>query len=288
MSSGIGGKSDFLTSAPDWLPWTDRYPEAARIDGRKVTTRQLQDLKIQRQMADLYIRQAVNTVHLKITDQVQKRLKDFDVNKDSFLLRELSQMVQSKFLTAQFGDRAYTLMAMQSRGFQVPPEQVVSQYITMLSFAIDRMERDKRTDDAELLIKFRKVLQQDLMRMTQARGDLYFGGSVRSGDDLLDFLVWKWAADKRDIKLSKETVQKLLDDETLGELSKDDSVDIEKLMQKNFRSFKGDQLMDALTDEFRVRIAQTALLGQSANRDNVPAYVTPHEFWNYFDDVRTS
>src|SRR5262249_53828397 len=33
---------------------------------------------------------------------------------------------------------------------------------------------------------------------------------------------------------------------------------------------------------------QTALLGQSVNRDNVPAYVTPHEFWNYFDDVRTS
>ncbi|HEV3145217.1 MAG TPA: hypothetical protein VGZ47_15105 [Gemmataceae bacterium] len=290
MSSGLGGRSDFLSSPPDWVPFTDKNPEAARIDGHKVTTKQLQDLKIQRQMADLYIRQAIQTVHAKVVEQMDKRLKEFDQNKDYLTLQDLRQMVMVKSLSMnpQFGDRAFSILGSQGRGAQMPPEQVVYGYIYMLNSYISRFEKDKRTDDVEMLTKFRKVLLQDYLRMTRSRGDLYFGGSLRSGDDLLDFLVWKWAAEKRGIELSQPTVEKLLDDETLGELTKDDSVDIEKLLQKNFRNYKGDQLNDALANEFCVRIAQVALLGQSINRENIPAYVTPYEFWTYFDDVRTA
>jgi hypothetical protein len=290
MSSGLGGKSDFLTNPPDWIPWTDRYPEAARIDGHKVTTKQLQDVKTQRQMAEMYIRQAIFTVQKNVTLEMEKRLKDFDVNKDAIMMRDLGEMVQAKkfSLNPQIGDRAYSFFAMQSGGFQAPPEQVVNRYIILLNIDIQRLEKDKRSDDAELLTRFRKVLQQDFVRMTQSRGDLYFGGSVRTGDDLVNFLVWRWAADQRDIQLSDDTVKTLLKDETLNQLTNDDAADIEKQMQSRFKNFKPDTLMEALKDEFRVRIAQAALLGQSNTRDNVPAYVTPYEFWNYFDDVRTA
>jgi hypothetical protein len=287
MSSGLGGKSDFLTNPPNWIPWSDRYPEAARIDGHKINTKQLQDVKLQRQMAEMYIRQAIFTVQKNVILEMERRLKDFDINKDAMLVRDLGEMVSAKKLSLQYGDRAWSFAGMQSRGFQLPPDQIVNYYINVLAANIQRLEKDKRTDDAELLTRFRKVLQQDYVRMTQSRGDLYFGGSVRTGDDLLNFLVWRWAADKRDIQLSDDTVKTLLKDETLNQLSNDDAADIEKQMQSRFKNFKSDTLMEALKDEFRVRIAQAALLGQSNTRDNVPAYVTPYEFWTYFDDVRT-
>src|SRR5579864_6904125 len=298
MSSGLGGRSDFLTNPPDWIPWSDRYPEAARIEGQKITTRQIQDIKTQRQIADAYMRAAMVTVHSKVTERVANRMKEMDPNTDAILTQQLGPMVQSKQVVNSYlkaGARstyaAYNATFSRFTGnFAIPPAtiaRILSQQIGTLSMEIDRLQKSKRTDDAELLTAFRKVMLQDINQVAQGQEELYFGGSLRSGDDLVNFLVWRWAADKRDIQLSDKSLRNLLDEETLNELSKDDSAQIEKNLLDRFRNFKADNLMEALKDEFRVRIAEAVLLGQS-NIRNTPAYVTPYEFWTYFDDVRTA
>ena len=60
---------------------------------------------------------------------------------------------------------------------------------------------------------------------------------------------------------------------------------------QEFKNFWGENvLLNALTDEFRVRMAQNALLGYEpfGGIDRVAAPVTPAEFWNFYKDNRTT
>src|SRR5205823_4099667 len=55
--------------------------------------------------------------------------------------------------------------------------------------------------------------------------------------------------------------------------------------------FKTDvaRIQDCLMDEYRVRIAQTYVLGAAPGlNDAAPSYVTPHEFYKFFRDNRTA
>src|SRR5205807_3119746 len=49
--------------------------------------------------------------------------------------------------------------------------------------------------------------------------------------------------------------------------------------------FKPEELMAALTEEFRVRLARDTVLGSVS--EQTPAPITPYEFWLFYKENRT-
>src|SRR5262249_3979987 len=131
-------------------------------------------------------------------------------------------------------------------------------------------------------------------------GQLYFGGTL-STDDLLDFLLWKQQADKLKITLTDEDVRKEINQETGTEALTGNTVkDTEKirtLLRGAARNYTPKELYAALREEFRVRLAQEALLGTSAGAraalgtglasSDLPAGATPEQFWEFYKDKQT-
>jgi hypothetical protein len=131
-------------------------------------------------------------------------------------------------------------------------------------------------------------------------GQLYFGGTL-SADDLLDFKLWLQQADKLKITLTDDAVRKLVNQETDSEALTGNAVkDAEKMrsvLRGVGRNFTEKELIDALRDEFRVRLAQEALTGGSPGAraalgtglasSDLPAGATPEQFWEFYKDKQT-
>ncbi|MGH7168879.1 MAG: hypothetical protein ACRELG_01190, partial [Gemmataceae bacterium] len=140
--------------------------------------------------------------------------------------------------------------------------------------------------------------------------DSYFGGSVRP-DDLLDFLIWKHEADRLGIVLTQADVCREINrawgygDPGKGYLQPDSNLDANEWVtfffrsnQKIHKSLTARDLLNALTDEYRVAMAKEAVLGSSSGvrsyRQEVdglhysPSVATPDEFYRYFLEQRTA
>jgi hypothetical protein len=135
----------------------------------------------------------------------------------------------------------------------------------------------------------------------------YFLGGTRKIDDLLDFAVWKQQADKLGIVLTPADVSREVNrawgsSDAIKPDSKFEANELVRLYfatsNKVHASLRPEDLLTALTDEFRVAMAKEALLGFGpgvrAFRTEVdgihhsPTVATPDEFLKYFEQQRTT
>jgi len=139
------------------------------------------------------------------------------------------------------------------------------------------------------------------------RGDLYFGGNLTT-DGLLDFLIWRQQADRLNITLTDADVRNLVNHEADTHeadskvLTGDDAKDADKISAYLAGVPKAPKVLkdfyEALRTEFRVRLAQEALLGSTPGAraglgagfgsDQFPAGSTPEQFFEFFKDRRTT
>jgi hypothetical protein len=132
------------------------------------------------------------------------------------------------------------------------------------------------------------------MKLFQAqRTRRYFEGSD-SDEDLFAFLLWRGEADRLDIQLTDNGVRAEVNRSALTSLDDPTWQDIEKFLRRRDQGGKGlafatsDYVMDALRDEFRVRLAQTWHLGYRPGALTKPAAtVTPEERYAFFKDKRS-
>jgi hypothetical protein len=136
------------------------------------------------------------------------------------------------------------------------------------------------------------------------RDEFFLGGS-RSLDGLLDFMLWKHQADRLGITLHEADVRKIMN-ATLGpeakvpltgSLTQNDFAK-EYLSSRRGQARTEQELLSDVADEFRVQLAQQALLGAPLGSPGVfyvangiqqpPLAGTPDEFLNYVRDQRTT
>jgi hypothetical protein len=137
--------------------------------------------------------------------------------------------------------------------------------------------------------------QEQKLQSLDARMGAHFGNPNKV-ETLLDFLVWKKQADDLNIYLEDKDVDAELKNLTFGRVTLKDVSD--GLRQGNRRGFDPDSLRAALKEEFRVLLAQIALLGTAEETrqpmqmadpvDQTPALFTPYEFWKYYLEQRTT
>jgi hypothetical protein len=273
LSSGLGGKADLLNMSFFGGRRGAGVTEVATLDGKKIDAQELRTVKERRQIANEYMRSLVFAAGEQLTTAIQARLKDLD----PFAKQQIGQVLQFRQL----------LM-----GRPISSRQDLDLFFNLTQQGIDTVERVTRTmeaqkkdEDAEQLRRLRMMLQNDLRLIGR---DMYFGGGWRRPEDLLDFLVWKWVADKRDINLTKDAVQDLIRQDTYGVNVEEAS---DKIAQGLMTRYKVNisNIQETLIDEYRVRIAQTAVLGAAPGLpDATPSYVTPYEFYKFFRDNRTT
>jgi hypothetical protein len=136
--------------------------------------------------------------------------------------------------------------------------------------------------------------------------EYYFGGSPAM-PDLLDFLVWKRQADQLGIVLTPADVCRAVNraagnDEFLKpDVNFDNNEQVAVFLnssQKVHKNLTSRDLLNALTDEYRVSLAKEAILGSSSgvrsyrnDLDGIhhsPAIATPDEFYKYYQEQRTT
>src|SRR5262249_55892255 len=114
---------------------------------------------------------------------------------------------------------------------------------------------------------------------------LYFGGGL-TPQALLDFMVWRREADRLGIHLTPADIRQKIEKETFGQLNQSDFDRLQ--MNLATRGPGGVDIATALADEFRVRLAQLAVLGYDPGTSSrVPALITPYEFWEFYRKNRT-
>jgi hypothetical protein len=278
LTSGVSGGGDFFSELQRMIGVRSRAAEAAGLFGKPVDRPELTRLREQRLLANRFMALSQEQAFRNILQDVERSVPDFDVS----LKSQLQQIFQSRAMAAQMAALGFP----QGDYYQ---RQLLG-YLNQLEALVERLRAEKKSTDADKIAALRDMLQKDILR-TQHRDDLYpgaelyFGGSI-SVDGLLDFLIWRRQADELGIYLSPDDVKREFSRETMKLLTGEQTSEIQSML----RLGHGDtpRLLEALGEEFRVRLAQAALIGyDSSGIIQTPAPVTPYELWQYYERNRT-
>ncbi|MDW8243842.1 MAG: hypothetical protein RMJ88_11575 [Thermogemmata sp.] len=271
LSSGLGGGADFF----DWLPqWLGRQAgkkgeHLCTIDGRKIYDGQLRELHRQRVMANRFMSLAAQQTMLTLNGVVSELSGKLSPEARS-ILQQASQ--QEGFL--RFFASNPELAA------QVPPllEQIKATVARIFSLPNARSE-DKEAARAKIAA---------LSLMLTGTGEHYFTNLPnRHSRDLIEFLLWQKKADQYGIHLTRGDVARLIQDEFYGYFRSD--VQVRKILQQQMEGFQMERCLDAIGEEFRVRLAQTILLGTPGPQPTgdrpgwgFPAFATTFELFQHY------
>lgn len=260
--------------------WFGRGPTTAvvTIYGQEFDARQIQQVQMNRRLANYFMEAAVATAQENILRGVAE---------NATKLSPQAQQVVSQVLNF----RGLLRSGEQGRGFY---RQLMlggggmPGAMGQLQMAAGRAVEDKKNDEATMLGSVLAVVNLDLARMTHGN-DLYFGGKEGALEDTINFLIWLHEADRLGLRFAPDDVTAAVDNEALRAVTMDDKAKIAQRLKENFRgAYSLDMLMAAMSDEFRVRATQIALVGLSSNASAVPAVLTPDEAWDQYRDLRTA
>lgn len=125
-----------------------------------------------------------------------------------------------------------------------------------------------------------------LMSVYGSPNGLYFSNQPNdSNRDIIDFILWKKKADKLGVTLTQKDTNELVAHEFHRRVSAEDLSKVITEMRTKPR-FSLDLLESALADEFRVRAAQAAVMGQGFARSNDGGrgFDAPFDYFRYYQD----
>jgi hypothetical protein len=273
LCSGFSGGGDF----GGWLSqvaqaFGGRNRAAATVYGTNYSPRDMEQVRLQRSMANDFIAQAVGRAQMNLFRDL------FENKKYADLLQQMQDI----------------LMGPQARG-QVNPMMMQIYFSPQFAgrpevrFRLEALRRTleeaKKNDEATILGQYIQFLDQ--ASRDRQRGELYFGGTTKP-QDLADFLIWKHQADRLGIQYSKDDlvafVQREVERETFKRFTDADSRQVSTLLRQRYPNLTSEMLFQAVGDEFRVRLAKLAL-GYDPEGRAGPA--TPYQYWQYFREQRT-
>jgi hypothetical protein len=249
------------TGARDFGTWLlglfSRSPgePVAEINGKKVSDREMAEVRQRRKLADDFMAaafaQALSKEYKSLLGQFGKFHKSLVENAIQRAAGDLSEL-----------DRQLTLLR----------------------------EQLKSTADSGKLIahlpKIRENYRDQIIGLLKNKGFKFFAGSD-SDEGLFEFLLWRAEADRLGIQLTDDAVKEEFKKATRDNLSYDDATEIQQGLLRNTQA-RPEWILDGLKDEFRVRLAQTWHLGYRPGVFSEPAVaVTPDQFWQFYQRERS-
>jgi hypothetical protein len=282
LSSGIG-QSDLITRMTAWFGATRQGEKTvAEVYGKKVTDLELMKLRQHRELAnklvDRLVGQAVTTTLIDLQFK-KEALQDFDKDEQAAIQQILR-----------------TLNGSQPKASLVRSHD---QLQVMEQIFLEKGETGKLEKVRQLM----RAMEIGLWRNEKPAGEtLYFGGSL-GVQDLLDFMMWRHQADKLGITLTPADIRAEINRETFNNQPLEEAegplIDhVRRITSIQDPTLTAQDIYNALGDELRVSMAQSAMLGvapgvrgyRNMGKDlyQVPSAATPDEFYKFYRDNRTT
>jgi hypothetical protein len=282
LSSGLGGGADFFDWLPRWLGAKgggQRGELLAVIGGSRVYERDLNYLQTKRTLANLYMSEAGARAAENLARYVGEGVgrvspQDRDVIQQALANRPL------------YVDQQFLLQVQMGR---IPPEQLDEFREQMILFYISRLgqiaENGQQDHDRDIARVMQSLIELDLRLFAGGRRGQYFTNLPNTGEnkDLIEFQLWLTKADNLGVTFTDQDVSDLVLNEFFRRLDNDDLRAVEEGLRGRV-GYTPPLLREALADEFRVRLAQTAVLGQSIIRPLGQGYDAPYDFYRFYRD----
>jgi hypothetical protein len=265
LSSGLGGGADFFDWFPNWLSMKNRGEHLCTIDGTKVNDRDLTDLRRNRVMANRFMTlasaQTISNLRTYVRDQVTRVSPEHrPTMQQAANILNLLDDPQSMFFALQFGGQ--------------------------LLGPVDAIIRNPAARDEDKQVARAVMLAFELaQRQMFSQGDYFLNAPNRTTRDLIDFMIWDAKAKQLGIQFSTEDVKALIQKEFANQFR--DDTEIRKVLQRDMQGFSLEACLQAIGAEFRVRAAQTALLGpmgESGPLSAPPLFTPPYQLYGFFRD----
>jgi hypothetical protein len=279
LSSG-GAGADLLQQLIDWFSrgGGGKGDAAASIDGKKIGQEAVGTVMQHRKLADTYMLVVTDQAHRQVFDNVRRQREEANP--------ELQKVIDQYSIIEQLKQ-------------QFPAEYLISdiarlqQQLRQVHLTITLGNPANKEKQLAIVDTLQNLMERERVRLNKAivQGrEGFFGGRPDKTEDALDFMLWKKQADKLGIRMMKEDVAQAIGAETMNQkLPPETTKAIDQFLHDKFRGFSLDNLNTALTDEFRVRAAKTAILGEPAyTRTAPPVTATPDELFEWYKDVRTT
>ncbi len=287
LGSGVKGGdiSDYLER---WFGWKFKgnTTEVAKLYGKKQTVNNLIELRGHRQIANEFMLAAW-----------ARKIEAFRTGPEKTVLTKLEDPYKT--------DHELALADINKGGQSEDAiRENLRHGLRALALLRDKLTKANKTDEAEAVADQLRVFDFMVWEGFQkSQGQSYFGGGFKL-DELLDFDLWLHQADRLGIRFTNDDIRRLVEDDCplkslLSGNDAKDELEYYRLVPsaKNAKATLPD-LYQALGDEFRVRLAQTSLLGVAPGvrsfhpgtglaGQQIPAWPTPDEFWQYYRDNRT-
>jgi len=276
LSSG-GGGADFFDWIARQLGGNDsRGALMGTIEGNDVRANDLAEIRQRRAAANLFMVRAVSFADQQMIATVDNELKNNAV-RDPAHAQELKSGVD---LTRTIIEQA---------------EKSSAQTLPFIAnFAYQRYEQYSATaatlndspNEARLYRYIAKVFYHEWV-LIRSSGNMYFGSVGNSTEEeAMQFAIYLRMADSLNIQYVDDDIRRLIRGETEVELTaKDANIIDQQVRRNNFRGLSAEQMFRAIGDEFRVLLLIKIIGGSDfSNRFNVPAAMTPFEFFEFYKD----
>lgn len=273
------GQGDFFSWFPQWLSQQRSYGEVmAKVGGEKVRESDLDAIHRQRVLANQFMSFAAER-ELAALDQKYREVqsatsKVSEENRMAILLPMLILQQQLQQLQSEADLERVRQSMLQSR----------SELAALMN------KPGVRSEDKEAAETVSKLLRFQMHRFAQAAtagragsdSGVYFASMPnRNMKDQMEFVLWLKKADQLGIRFTTEDVKQLVDAE-FPDVTREQLTTLAGEVVRDKR-LTSDALYEALADEFRVRAAQTAVLGPTEVRfhGGYPAPV-PYDYYDFY------
>ena len=290
LSSGFGGGADFFDWFPRMIGSKARSGDVlATIDGSKVYESDLQRIQTKRTLANQYMSAAAA--------QARENLARYVADSISRVSTENRQIVQYALAvrpmyvspqTAQLLNNPQLFNMMMQMGRINPQmiEQEQQQTISGLQTRLGEIaEKATQEDDKEVARVMHSLVDLDMRLNSAGRQGQYFTNlpNVGGNKDLMEFNLWLTKAEDLGVSFTDADIADLVHSEFYRRLTDDDLRAVEANL-KNKVGYNPELLKESLGDEFKVRLAQSAVLGRAALRPLGQAYDAPYDYYRYYRD----
>lgn len=291
LSAGTGGKTDFFGQLGSIFSGSRQGATAAEIYGDSITAGQLEELRRQRLAANSFMMLATNAGYINVARDISRDLQDgkkYSNDTKSAIDRFIGLKLQ--VADAKDGEKQQQAFTEYNnylqQMFSGPPAQLMQKA---------RQSAKPDSDDAKVLETVQTIQFHDLFG---SRGGFFNTVPGTSVKDLLDFEMLLKKADKLGLDFTPNAVKKLVNSELPALLTVKDNGLIESTLKRSgqFPNFSSDWLIKAITNEYKVRAAYVSVAGnspsgnrmfskgESAVMSSTPGALTPHEFFQFYQD----
>ena len=283
LSSGLGGGADFFDWFPRWIGGkSQKGDHLATLDGDKIYSRDIDQVRFNRILANRFMVmasfQAEDSLRRYVTDQIARVSPEARraIERTEQAEQTIAMFMQNPQLAQNPGLGSFIQQA--ARDFEMG----------VANLGALAENPSTRNEDREVL-RAQLAIYNLAAQRQYASESLYFVNAPNQNvRDVINFMIWDKKAQEMGIQFTEEDVKALIQREFHNQFKND--VPVREALQREYQGqYSLEGLLKALGSEFRVRMAQTALLGPMTNRTSTtlsaaPVFNTPYELFDYYRD----